>query len=638
MRLVCGIAVLWDEGIGAAIRLRLVTSMADTIRHRGPDGHGAWTSPEAKVALAHRRLAIQGLGEQGAQPMVYVRDGAARGVLVYNGELFGARALRDELAGGGVRFEGTSDTEILLHALARFGVAGALARVRGQFAFAWYDIAKERLTLARDRVGVRPLYYATKGARLAAASEQKALLCLDWVDRSPVPAAMLRYLALGRTDDVPGETMLEGVRSLPAGHWAEWDGRSLSVHRYYRADVDAAPSSIEALRAELERAVAMQLVGDVPIGATVSGGLDSSTVALLADRARVAEKSGETLHLFAYHDALAEQDERPYQRAVLAEMKSPHRVHWVTSSPPELLSGFDRYIHHQEEPYGDASSYAEHCIAREAAAHGVKVLLSGLGGDEVFVGYATFIGPLMLELLAHGEVGGAVELWRVAPSISEELRGAHALRAAAYHALPTRLRNAATALRAARAAGLGAGLARVAAEDAFRAWHPHDGAAHPTNAALRGALESWCIPRFLLHSDRMGLAAGVEGRVPLLDERVIELAWGIPVKDRVGRSGLKASLRAAAAHALPRQVLDRAWKLGFHAPLRRYVAALDAPLREGHAEATRALGGGPAWSALDFQARWRWGNAGAYLAWARSRPIAKVGEEPAAARLRAEVA
>ena len=632
----CGIALLWDESIAAALRIRRVIAMADTLRHRGPDGHGAWGGPldghPEPVALAHRRLAIQGLGAQGAQPMVHPEG---RGVLIYNGELFGAADLRDALDREGVVFRGTGDTEILLHALARWGAAETLSRIRGQFAFAWYDLTARRLTLARDRVGVRPLYYALEGQRLAAASEQKALLALGWVDRSARPEALLRYLALGRTDDVPGETMLAGVSSLPAGHWAEWDGERLSVRRYYRADVDPAPATIAALGAELERAVALQLVGDVPIGATVSGGLDSSTVALLADRARVAAGTGEALHLFAYHDELAEEDERPFQRAVLADIRSPHRVHWVSSSPTEMRALFDRYIHHQEEPYGDASSYAEWAIAREAAAHGVKVLLSGLGGDEVFVGYATFIGPLMLELLRDGEIGAAIDLLRVAPRVGPELRGAHALRAAAYHALPASARNALTAARSARSVGLSTRLARLAAVDAFRTFHAHDGGvASPTNAALRGALESWCIPRFLAHSDRMGLAAGVEGRVPLLDEKVIALAFGIPARDRVGRTGLKASLRAAAAHVLPRLVLERAGKLGFHAPLRRYVAALDAPLAAGHAAASRALGGGPAWDTLDFHARWRWGNTGAYLDWVASRPIVAPADPTDAADVR----
>jgi len=390
----CGIAFLWDKSIPTSLRAALAESMAESIRHRGPDGHGLLTSPDAPLVLAHRRLAIQGLGNQGAQPMLHPEG---RGALIYNGELFEAAALRAELEREGVVFRGHSDTEILVHALARYGVEGALARIRGQFAFAWFDAISQRLYLARDRVGIRPLYYAASNGRLAGASEQKALLLLRWVDRAIRPEAALRYLALGRTDDVPGETMIAGIRSLPPGHFAEWDGVSLRVQRYYRAGVSVPPSTIALVRERLERAVAAQLVGDVPVGAMVSGGLDSSTVALLADRARTREGAVEPLHLFAYHDALAEKDERAYQNAVIEAMKGPHRVHWVSSTPDELHRHFDLYIHHQEEPYGDVSSYAEYCIAREAARHGVKVILSGLGGDEVFVGYPAFLGPLFVE-------------------------------------------------------------------------------------------------------------------------------------------------------------------------------------------------------------------------------------------------
>jgi asparagine synthase (glutamine-hydrolysing) len=609
----CGIALIWDEQIPKVARARIAQAMADTLRHRGPDGQGLTVEAAVPLAMAHRRLAIQGLGDQGAQPMAHP-DG--RGVLLYNGELFGADGLRAALAGEGVVFQGSSDTEILLHALARWGVEGTLAGISGQFAFAWFDAARRTLFLARDRVGIRPLYYAESEGRLAVASEQKALLLLRWVDRTPRPEALLRYLALGRTDDVPGETMLAGIRSLPAGHYAEWDGTTLRAHRYYRTATPVPASTVTDVRAHLERAVAAQLVGDVPLGATVSGGLDSSTVALLADRARLASGASTKLHLFAYHDALAEKDERPYQQYVLEAMKSPHEVHWVSSSPARLRDGFERYIHHQEEPYGDVSSYAEYAVADEAARHGVKVLLSGLGGDEVFLGYPTFLAPLLLDLVAEGRVAEALSVLHVTPSLGD-ISAWTPLSAAAYHAIPCRLRNALSAARAARRTGrLPVHLALAAARDAFRTFHTHDGRGN-TNAVLRSAVESWSIPRYLSHSDRMGLAAGVEGRVPLLDEGVIRAAWGIPVAARFGPNGLKASLRAAAGHVLPPAVRDRAWKLGFHVPLGAYVRALDEPLRVGHGVVGLALDvTPPAWESLGPAARWLWGNLGAYLGWA----------------------
>jgi asparagine synthase (glutamine-hydrolysing) len=615
----CGIALLWDERLPERARSQAVDTLAEALRHRGPDDHGVWSTPEMPVAVAQRRLAIQGLGAQGHQPM---EAPAGRGALVFNGELFEIAPLRRELSEAGAVFHGESDTEVLLQALLHWGMAGTLARIRGQFAFVWVDRRARRVFFARDRLGIRPLYYAEQGGRLAVASEQKGLLPLAWVDRTPVLSAALRFLALGRTDDVPFETMVRGIQSLPPGHWAEWDGTQLTVQRYFRVEVQPGSSTIAAVRANLERAVAGQLVGEVPIGAMVSGGLDSSTVTLLADRARVHAGTREPLHLFAYHDRVAEQDERSYQRAVLESVRSPHVVHWVSSSPEELAADFERYVHHQEEPYGDASSYAEYCVAREASRHGVKVMLSGLGGDEVFVGYPTFFGPLVLDTLGSADVPALLSLLRAAPGVLARGPGAVAtpVAAAAYHALPARLRNAVTAFRSAHARQVGTRMAFFAAGAAWRTWHTHDGAG-ATNAALRGALESWCVPRYLAHSDRMGLAHGVEGRFPLLDEGVIEAAFGIPPADRVGTTGLKVILRFAVADVLPALVRDRAWKLGFHAPLGAYVRGIDGPLRAGHQTVRELLGTAPAWDSLEVGARWVWGNLGTYLQWVSRQPV-----------------
>lgn len=616
----CGIVTLWDPSNPRPARRALAERMAAELTHRGPDGEGTWEADEAAapLVLAHRRLAIRGLGLQGAQPML-----GEASVLSFNGELFGVEALREELAAHGAVLRGTSDTEILLNALEHWGMPAALPRLHGQFAFMWWSMPQRRLFLARDRVGIRPLYWSRSDDRFAAASEQKALLLLPWVDATPSIDPMLRFLAMGRTDDVPEETMLAGVRSLPAGHWACWDGRELRVSRYDRiadgATRSASGSGVSQLRLELDRAVDEQLISDVPVGATVSGGLDSSTVVALADRARLARQDSTTLHLFAYHDERAEQDERIYQRAVIDGVRSPHEVHWVSSSPAALVHRFERYVHHQEEPYADVSSYAEYCLAEEARRSGVKVLLSGLGGDEVFVGYVSFFGPLMLDLLRRGDFGALRQTIRVAPEVLGR-PGAYVfpIAAAAYHALPARVRNAWTALRSARAVGLGLSDTLRGGADAWRHWHRHDGRG-ATNAALRGSIESWCIPRFLLHSDRMGLAHGVEGRVPLLDDGVIRAAFAIPPAQRVGSNGLKASLRRAVADLLPKPVLERRWKLGFHAPVAVYVDALDEVLRAGHRTSCELLGGGPEWESLNVFARWTWGALGSYLGWVRQR-------------------
>ena len=616
----CGIVALWDPALERGAREAWVRALAARVRHRGPDDDGAWSADAPPLSLGFRRLAIQGLGAQGAQPMAAP---GGEGVLVFNGELFDAGPLRRELERRGARFHGSSDTEILMHAIATWGVPGAVERVHGQFALAWLDARARRLFLVRDRVGIRPLYYAQAGDRLAVASEQKALLPLDWVDRSPNLAAALRFLALSRTDDVPFETMARGIASLPAGHWASWDGAALHVERYARVPTDPPTTTTDDLRAELERAVASQLVGEVPLGAMVSGGLDSSTVALLADKRRVAQGRTDVLHLFAYHDASAEHDERRYQNAVFDAMESPHEVHWISSTPEELAASFDVYVDHQEEPYGDVSSYAEFCVARHARDHGVKVLLSGLGGDEVFVGYPSYFGALTRQLVLGREVRALSDLFGAVSAIEGGAPGARRrlVLAAAYHSAPGVVRNVVTALRSGRAAGLRARHARTIVADAIEHWHRHDGE-HPTNAVLRGSIESWSLPRYLLHSDRMTLAFGVEGRVPLLDDGVIRAAFGIPARERIGPNGAKDSLRRAVADILPAAVRERAWKLGFHAPLTPYVRALEPRLREGHAFASAVIGAGVPWSDLELGERWRWGTLGAYLRWVRDQPLA----------------
>ncbi len=611
----CGLVGVWDATLTSAARRELVEKLTETLRHRGPDGHGLWADPALPIALGHRRLAIQGLGTQGAQPMHHPQGG----VLSWNGELFDALPLRRRLEADGAVFTGTSDTEILLHALRRFGLPEALAHIDGQYAIAWLDGGA--LWLARDPFGIRPLYYAHASERLAFASEQKALLPLPWVDRTPDEAALWRYLVLGRTDDLPGQTMLRALHQLPAGHWARWDGKQLEVRRFFRVTPRSGAVGVDEVRHQLEAAVSAQLVSDVPIGATVSGGLDSSTVTLLADRAR---DRTQPLHLFAFHDRLAEADERVYQEAVLQRVQAEKALHWVSSTPASFADGFDHYVHHQEEPYGDLSSYAEYCVARAAAAAGVKVLLGGLGGDEAFAGYPAFLGPLLLDALGEGDFSTARTLLRVTGRVLPGSEASRTLVSAVYTLLPARVRHVVTALRAAKHSRLS--LRATIAISAFGSgglsgWHRHDhtDGKSMTMGALRGALESWCVPRYMLHSDRMTLAFGVEGRVPLLAPKLVSAALALPTALRVDELGLKAGLRLAARDVLPDLVYQRAWKQGFHAPLGPYVAAVDERLHAGAREVAHRLDEKLDWAQLSPTMRWRWGALGNYLHWVADR-------------------
>ncbi len=590
--------------------------MAARLAHRGPDGEGEWMpeQPGPPLALVHRRLAIRGAGADGAQPAV-----GRRGVLAFNGELFGLDDLRLQIAAKGERISGRSDTEVLLRALDTWGMPDVLSRVRGQFAFVWWCSAEQKLYLVRDRVGVRPLYFSVLGPRLAVASEQKALLQLPWIERRFSASGMFRFLTMGRTDDVPFKTLIEGIESMPAGHFAAWDGVTLDVKRYHRFELEAAQTTATDIRRELRRAVAEQLVSDVPIGVTISGGLDSSAIVAVADDIRQQEGSERPLHVFAFHDALAQADERPYQDAVISALKSSHVVHWVSSSACQLVDDFDRYVDSQEEPFADVSSYGESRLAAAAAANGVRVLLNGIGGDEVFLGYPGFCAPLFVDLVRGGHFGALRDLVTVWPQVVGGPEGSGSLVArSAHQLLPSRIRNAVGLIRHASGLELPLRMTTAGLRESCTPTRQRQ-VGDWSGAMMLEALESWATPRFLQHSDRMCLASGVESRVPLLDEGVIRAALAIPPCQRVGSLGLKHLLRIAVGDLLPPLVAARRWKLGFHLPLTPYVHALEEPLRAGHQVLLQELGGGPDWAALGPAARWRFGTLGAYLGWARAQ-------------------
>ena len=615
----CGIGGLWDPTVAKELRDRQVHAMAKSLSHRGPDAAAVWHAPLDPVSLAHTRLAIQGLGPGGAQPMT----APGRGTLVYNGELFATSGLRERLLAKGVPLRGTGDTELLLHAILEWGFPRVLGEISGQFAFVYFDHVSRRLYFARDRMGIRPFYFARLQERFAFASEQKGLLLLDWIGTEPHLEQWLRYLVLGRTDDVAGETMLRDVRSLPAGHWGFWDGTHLFIDRYFRLATQVEATTTEDVAKCLRQVVDDQLVGEVPLGSMVSGGLDSSAITLLADRARTAKGDTSPFHLFLYHDKEAEADEREYQQAVLDVVRSPHEVHWVSSSPTRCREDLARYIHHQEEPYQDLSSYAEYTIAREAHASGVKILLNGLGGDEVFVGYPSYLGAMTLELLQKRELRSTWDLFETVADVTRA-KGArsHLLAQAVYQALPVSLRNGATAYRSGRVRNLPLRTIARVMSDAARSWHGSMGDRWEdrTNGSLRGSLESWSVPRFLTHSDRMCLAHGVEGRVPFLDERLIRAAFGTPIRDRATKDGLKGVLREATRDVLPPSVIARRWKLGFHAPVRPYVKAVEPILRESLSDLPAGI---PSplqdWDALSPASQWSYGALGLYARWLKNR-------------------
>lgn len=541
----CGLAGIVGPGPKAA-----VIAMAAAVAHRGPDDHGVIGAERAgpvvaldagevdgrfDVVMAHRRLAVIDPGAGGHQPMI-APDG--RRCLAYNGELYNHRELRAELIGAGWRFRSRSDTEVLLAALCTWGV-GALPRLAGMYAFAFLDLDAGRVLLGRDHLGIKPLYWCRRGADVAFASEQKALLRLDGVDRTLDPQRCERYLAQGQTDHGDG-TMLRSIRQVAAGCWLSLPlGGGCGVGgRHWDPPARAAAVDAPRLSATLERAVESHLVADVPVGTALSGGLDSSTITALAARRR----SG--LRAIGYRGSHGATDEWPWMR--LAATASGCELRTVGIQPDELAADLDDLIAAQDEPFGGLSIYAQYAVFRAAAAEGLTVMLDGQGADELFGGYALYprvavaqrvwaqrFGPALRSAWGHGRGPGAAAL-----ILAAGLRRCIDL-GPSDRALPTWLRAPRAVRRPQR--DLGAEL---------------------TDATLRSNL-----PMLLRYEDRNSMRWGIESRVPFCDRRLVELALALPSAALVdGRGWTKAALRRAVRGVVPERIRARRDKVAFEAP------------------------------------------------------------------------
>jgi asparagine synthase (glutamine-hydrolysing) len=538
---VCGICGIHaPAGVTGRDRLS-VDGMAEVLAHRGPDDEGRWS--DAHAALGHRRLAVIDL-PGGRQPLVS-EDG--RVALVYNGEVYNFADLRGRLAARGHRFRTAGDTEVVLRGYEEWGDA-VVERLRGMFAFAVWDARRSRLLLARDRLGVKPLYHAElPDGRLLFASEIKALLQDEGMPRALNARRLPEYLAF-RT--VSGrETLFEGIHELPPGTIAVREGGRLALTRYWSPERPAAPRQGDPVargRTLMADAVRSRLVSDVPLGTLNSGGLDSSLVTAIA-----AGATDGPLDTFCVGFADPEFDERPHARGVAEAVGSRH--HELELTPERLEAEIDRLTWANDEPLFASNSIGMHLVFREAKERaGVTVLLSGEGADEVFGGYRWY--HLAMRRAALARYPG--------------------LRAAALHAP-----RAGRAGRLRRLFGRDVLAGANAFTDPAEAWALAGGNGDDPLAA-RSAL----VPRggsidddlfaydqrtylqgILQRQDRMGMAAGVEAREPMLDHHLVEWANALPVRTRLAGGITKSLLRDIAAPWLSPEVLHRA-KNGFAVP------------------------------------------------------------------------
>ena len=561
----CGIAGIVRLGRDAPPPTREeALAMARRLRHRGPDGQTAWTSPTGRCVLGHARLKVIDL-ETGDQPMGN-EDGSIQ--VVFNGEIYNFRTLRSELERAGHRFRTRSDTEVLVHGYEQWGDA-LPERLDGMFAFAVWDEREGRLLLARDRAGKKPLFWIRVGGRLAFASEIKALKALPWVPTDMDEGALPFYLAYGYVP-APG-TFYRGVAKLPPATRMVVDGGGeTGPSRYWALDWTArrpASSPDEArrsLRSLLGDAVERRLVADVPLGAFLSGGIDSTLIVGLM-RERV-EGMLRTFSLGFADDPT--YDETPYARAAARRFGTEHTEFTVEAHAVDLV---DELVEAHDEPFGDSSAIPTYIVSRLTREH-VTVALTGDGGDELFCGYPRFVGMALAERIPGPLVAVGDAVGRRLPYLANfrhPVRRFQRFFAAA--ALPAEERMLRWVgylpdVEAYLRPEVAEGLDRDALTRSFRtAWDRFEGES-PLTRALALNFETYLPEDLLVKADRCSMAHGLELRSPFLDTALMEFAAGLPDRYRHRGSTLKWLLKDAFPDLLPPEIARRA-KWGFGVPL-----------------------------------------------------------------------
>ncbi|MBI3376493.1 MAG: asparagine synthase (glutamine-hydrolyzing) [Betaproteobacteria bacterium] len=594
----CGIAGLWLAGGGDRATLEMhATRMAGTLIHRGPDDSGVWVDGGAGIALGHRRLSIVDLSPEGHQPMLSA-DG--RYVIAFNGEIYNYTQMRRELeaAGAAPAWRGHSDTEVLLAAILHWGVIGAFERAVGMFAIALWDRKERVLRLIRDRMGEKPLYYGRVGEAVAFASELKALRTLPgWrgeIDRD----ALARFMQTGY---VPApESIYDGILKLPPGSLLTLGEAALrtlalpSPGRYWSfppaaaAQRDALPRSpgeaADALERILRDAVAGQMVADVPLGAFLSGGIDSSAVVAL-----MQAQSPRPVRTFTVGFAESEYNEAGHARAVARHLGTDHTE--LTVSPEEARAVIPRLPELYDEPFADSSQIPTFLVSSLARRH-VTVSLSGDGGDELFGGYERYVtGESMRR--RFGWMPAAMRRACAASLVAVPLGAWNGVFAALAPVLPRQLRIAMAGDKVCKYAALLEAAGEAELYQRFISPWPHpDFVLGASEAALRAPAESdmatfaermmrydalgYLPDGILVKVDRAAMAVSLETRVPFLDHRVVEFAARLPLAFKIHGGRGKQIVREVLHRYVPRELVERP-KTGFSIPLDHW---LRGPLRE----------------------------------------------------------
>jgi asparagine synthase (glutamine-hydrolysing) len=557
----CGISGIIDKRDAPvdAARIRLMTDVA---AHRGPDGSGVHHG--RNFALGHRRLAILDLSDRGKQPMSYL----GRYWITYNGEIYNYLEVRDELRRAGVRFETGTDTEVVLAAYAAWG-EDCLRRLNGMWAFALYDRVEDTLFLARDRFGVKPLYYVEGPHEFAFGSEIKQLLTLQSSvranQRMVVESLLTRYE--GHTD----ETFFEGVKVLPQGHTLRYKlaNHSYTIRRWYQLAPQKEMSALSIddatahLRTTFEDAVRIRLRSDVRVGTCLSGGLDSSATSAFAARLYGAASGARFTGIHA-RSTEAASDESRYAQEVARHLDLD--LHVVQPSTADFIATIDEVVITQEEPFGSPSMFMGWHVFQKAKELGCKVMLNGQGGDEVLLGYERYYAAFLR----------ALPVWRFLSEVYLQSKRSrlHPVDLLLYLFYFT---NADLRIRRLKA------QSRVRAEIKDR----HDFSHVRRSAASFRKLDELQIfeigtlqlPHLLRYEDRNSMRHSIETRLPFLDYRVVEAGVSLRPETKISGGWTKYVLRKAVEGILPPEVTWRTNKLGFEAPEKTWLTAHEEAMK-----------------------------------------------------------
>ncbi|HVQ62818.1 MAG TPA: asparagine synthase (glutamine-hydrolyzing) [Burkholderiales bacterium] len=573
----CGIYGIFQLD-GAAADPALMPAMGRVIVHRGPDDEGHHA--DGPCAIGMRRLSIIDLAG-GHQPLSN-DDGTLW--LVCNGEIYNFRELRQELVALGHRFKTGSDSEVVLHGYAAHG-EDFLQRLNGMFAFALWDARRRRLTVARDRLGIKPIYVYRDARRIAFASEAKALLALPGISAEIDPAALHSYLNLGYV--TAPQSIFRGIRKLPPASLLTVEAARVEERRYWRMlpAIDRKPSEaewIERIRARLDEAVRMQMVSDVPIGAFLSGGIDSSTVVGL-----MAAHSDRPIRTYAigFEGGAADDfyNELPYARRVADLFHTEHHEIVVR---PDVVALLPRLLWHMDEPISDTAFITTYLVS-EFARRDVTVILSGVGGDELFGGYRRYLGnhyqayfdrlPGWARRVASA-LGERLPSDRHSPllNLSRLAKGFLATAGMPFEARYLAYLQVFSLPEVARLLRQGG----AESPDAITAAFGHAAGEDALNRMLAVDAETQLPDDLLLLTDKMSMATSLECRVPLLDHELVELAASIPEEVKIRGGRLKHVLKEAVSGLLPRDILERK-KRGFGTPMGAWLKQDLAPLVRG---------------------------------------------------------